>query len=342
MKMKQTVKRMVLTGAAVTVMISLASPAVMAQPVVRDHRDGSGGEAAPIVRDHRDDSTSTVKEEEPQQVVCIKAPCPGSSDSSAEEEEPYKDPGIRQCDITPVECEDTEEPKEEEPYKDPGIRQCDITPVQCEGTDEPGDSGGVVRDHRDGDGSKDDEEAASAPGGVKVGENNPSASAPKEEEAVSGAAPADEAGQQEANGETIIGGCAYDDYDYAEEIDACLPKVPFFEVVFGDAPWPDSVGGYVGLLGQLAGDAGTGAGFIVDQGLGYLGDAMVEFGQDGGPIGWAIQGTGYTLGFLGEAGGVVVSGVGQGVDAVVEGVGEAVDAIGDAAGDAWDEVTSWF
>ncbi len=53
--MKQSIKRMVLTGAAVTVMVSLAAPAAMAQQVVRDHRDGSS-EEGPIVRDHRDGS----------------------------------------------------------------------------------------------------------------------------------------------------------------------------------------------------------------------------------------------------------------------------------------------
>jgi LPXTG-motif cell wall-anchored protein len=53
MMKKQSIKRMVLTGAAVTVMMSFAAPA-MAQEV-RDHRDGSG-EAGPIVRDHRDGS----------------------------------------------------------------------------------------------------------------------------------------------------------------------------------------------------------------------------------------------------------------------------------------------
>ena len=237
------------------------------------------------------------------QVVCIKAPCPGSSDSSAEEEDGIRDPGIRQCDITPVECEDTEEQKEEEPYKDPGIRHCDLTPPYCEDAEEQ-------------------EEAE-----------------PKKGEANASVTPQD---GQTANGGTIYGGCAYEDYEYAEEIDACLPKEPFFGVLFGDAPWPDSVGGYVGLLGQFVGDVGTGAGFIVDQGLGYVGDTLVEFGEGGGPIGWAIQGAGYTLGFLGEAGGVVVTGVGQGVDALVEGVGEAVDAIGEAAGAVWDEVSSWW
>ncbi len=311
MMKRQTIERMVSTVAAVMVMAGLFAPAAMAEEVVRDHRDGSE-EASPIVPDHRDDASTTTTIEE-------KA-----------EEEPYKDPGIRQCDITPTPCEDAQdqeeqeedsaphepqvvcikapcpgssdssaEQEEEEPYKDPGIRQCDLTPVECEDTDE----------------SRDEEQANS-----------------------SGTA---EAGQT-ANGGTIHGGCAYEDYDYVEEVDACIPKVPFFEVVFGNAPWPDSVGGYVGLLGQFVGDVGTGAGFIVDQGLGYLGDTLVEFGEGGGPIGWAIQGVGYTLGFLGEAGGVVVSGVGQGVDAVVEGVGEAVDAIGDAAGAAYDEIASWF
>jgi hypothetical protein len=52
--MKQSIKRMALTGAAVTVMMGLTAPAAMAQEV-RDHRDGSA-EAGPIVRDHRDGS----------------------------------------------------------------------------------------------------------------------------------------------------------------------------------------------------------------------------------------------------------------------------------------------
>jgi hypothetical protein len=340
MMKRQTIERMVSTVAAVMVMAGLFAPAAMAEEVVRDHRDGSE-EASPIVPDHRDDASTTTTIEE-------KA-----------EEEPYKDPGIRQCDITPTPCEDAQdqeeqeedsaphepqvvcikapcpgssdssaEQEEEEPYKDPGIRQCDLTPVECEDTEdqeeqeeEPYEDPGIRLcditpvECEDTDESRDEEQANS-----------------------SGTA---EAGQT-ANGGTIHGGCAYEDYDYVEEVDACIPKVPFFEVVFGNAPWPDSVGGYVGLLGQFVGDVGTGAGFIVDQGLGYLGDTLVEFGEGGGPIGWAIQGVGYTLGFLGEAGGVVVSGVGQGVDAVVEGVGEAVDAIGDAAGAAYDEIASWF
>jgi hypothetical protein len=284
MKMKQSIKRMVLTGAAVTVMMSLAAPVAMAQTVVRDHRDGSE-EAGPIIRDHRDDSTSTV---------------------------------------------------EEEPYKDSGIRQCDITPVECEGTDESRDSV-VVRDHRDG-GSKD-EEAASAPGGVKVGVNNPSATTPKE--AVG--APADEAGQT-ANSPTVRG-CASVDDVYDEEFDMCLPStesLEFFSVLVGDEPWPDSVGGYVNLLGSYNDDTMLSLGLMVQLGGKALEDALVELAKDGGPIGWRIQGVGYTAGFVGEVGGVLLQEVSQVTDAVHDSLGEAVDAIGAAAEDAWDTVSGWF
>jgi hypothetical protein len=239
-------------------------------------------------------------------------------------------------------------PVEEEPYKDPGIRQCDLSPTPCENTDDSSDEHGhssvADPDADDTDPVEEEpkEEEASAPGAGEVpgvitttAQENDASAAPK---AV--IAP-DEAGQTPDSG-TIYGACAYEDYDYVEELDACLPNEPFFEVVLGDAPWPDSAGGYVGLLGQFVGDVGTGLGIGLDQGLGYLGDTLVEFGEGGGPIGWAIQGAGYTLGFLGEAGGVLSAGVSQGVDAVVEGVGEAVDAIGDAAGAAWDEVSSWW
>jgi hypothetical protein len=337
----------------------------------------------------------------------------GSSSSSNSNngtvgEKPLRDPGIRQCDITPTECDNTDDPQEhkknehndedEEPLKDPGIRQCDITPTECDNTDDPQEHKknehndedeypeyckGIVYDPRACDmknehsqnsddsqngqghntGARPDaddpnkpdkeeskEEATSSPGGVKAGvvpwviaapaqeEENDASGAPKE--AVS--APVDEAGQT-ANGETVIGDvCFYDDYVYVEEVDACVSNEPFFGILFGDVPGPDSVGGYVGLLGQFVEDAGTGAGIIVDQGLGYVGDALVEFGEDGGPIGWAIQGVGYTLGFIGEAGGGLIGAAGQTVGAVVDGVGEAIDAVGDAVGDAWDEVASWW
>ena len=321
MNLKQTMKRMVLTATAVTVMVSLAAPAAMAQEVVvRDHRDG-GEEAAPIVRDHRDDSTSTVKAEE----------------------EPYKDPGIRQCDITPVECEDAEDQQEEEeedPYEDPDdTRQCFIKPY-CADTEEPGDSV-VVRDHRDGGGSKDEEAATSAPGGVKVGENNPSAAAPKEE-AVS-VAPADEAGQ-EANSDPDVYGCPYD-YEYDELLDTCMPPIGswgFIDVLSGEEPLPNSVGGYVGLPGHAVADLSIALGGLT-AGLGNaIEDALVWYGEDFGIAGWPFLGIGYTIGFGGDLAGAILQGAGEVVGAVSEGVGDAIDAIGDAAGDAWDEISSWW
>jgi hypothetical protein len=153
----------------------------------------------------------------------------------------------------------------------------------------------------------------------------------------------DEAGQLADSG--TIHGCPYD-YDYDEELDICAPgdgSFAFWPVVFGDKPWPGSAGGYVGLAGGFVQDSLTAAGVGLQLGLGhYVEDALVDFGDGGGPIGWGIQGLGYTLGFAGDAAGVLVEGAGQVVGAVADGVGDVVDDIGSAAEDAWDEVSSWF
>ena len=299
---------MVLTATAVTVMVSLAAPAAMAQEVVvRDHRDGSG-EAQPIVRDHRDGSEQADPivrghRDGSEETGPIIRDHRDDSSSTVEEEEPYKNPGIRQCDITPPYCDDAED-QEEEPYKDPGIRQCDITPPYCEDIDEQEEP---------------------------EGETDASATA--------------QAGQTSDSG--TVYGCAFDDYVYDEEFDTCVPtseSFGFFPVLSGEKPWPDSAGGYVGLLGDFVSDLsiGAGAGFL-QIGLGhYVGDTLVEFGEGGGPIGWAIQGLGYTIGFTGDAAGVLVEGLGQVVGGAADVVGEVVDGIGNAAEDAWDEVTSWF
>ncbi len=272
------------------------------------------------------------------------------------EEEPYKDPGIRQCDLSPTPCQDTEEEEEaveEEPYKDPGIRQCDLSPTPCENTDDSSDEHGhnsvADPDADDNDPVEEEpkEEEASAPGGGKVGvvprgiptttaQENDASVAPKE--AVS---TPDEAGQT-ASGGTIYDVCAYEDYYYDEEWGICVPNGMFLGAILGDEPWPESAGGYVGLLGDFVEDPLTGLGLGLQVGLGYVGDALVEFGEDGGPIGWGIQGIGYALGFFGDAGGTLSVGVGEAVGAVADGVGEVVDAIGDAAGDVWDEVSSWW
>jgi hypothetical protein len=153
-------------------------------------------------------------------------------------------------------------PVNEEPYKDPGIRQCDITPPYCEDTDDSrddhdGDNSGA---HPDGDDpnpvEEESEGEANAPGAVKAG-------------AVKSVSVPDEAGQTASSG-TIDGSdtCAYDDYYYDEETDMCWPIGGPFAVLTGDKPWPESAGGYVGLLGDFVEDPLTGLGLSLQAGLG--------------------------------------------------------------------------
>jgi hypothetical protein len=289
MKTKQTIERMVSTVAAVMVMAGLFAPAAMTEEVVRDQRDGSE-EAAPIVRDHRDDGSSTIEEEE----------------------EPYKDPGIRQCDITPVECEDTDESRDDH---------------------DDGNSSAHPDANEPNPVEEESEGKASALGAVKAGTLKPLS------------APADEAGQTADSGINGDDTCPFDGYMYIEELDVCTPASDsdyVLSTIFGDTPWPDSLGGYLGLAGDLVEDPLLGAGVLSDAGLGYVGDALVEFGDTGNFVGWPFQGLGYTLGFLGDVSGALGTGLGEAAGAVADGVGEVVDAIGDAAEDAWDEVTSWF
>jgi uncharacterized membrane protein YgcG len=106
MKMKQSIKRMVLTGAAVTVMVSFAAPAAMAQEVVRDHRDGSG-EEGPIVRDHRDGSGGILCsifpascEPPPYDVSDPVVPPPVVDDPP----DPVVDPPPKHCEVLPKGC----------------------------------------------------------------------------------------------------------------------------------------------------------------------------------------------------------------------------------------------
>jgi hypothetical protein len=105
-----------------------------------------------------------------------------------------------------------------------------------------------------------------------------------------------------------------------------LPKVS----VSGDKPWPDSIGGYVALLGHAPSDfLKLTGGFIVQLGLDpYVGDALVGYGEDvGGPLGYGIQGLGYTVSFAGEVGGLALEGAGEIVGAVSDGVEVAVDTV---------------
>jgi hypothetical protein len=137
-------------------------------------------------------------------------------------------------------------------------------------------------------------------------------------------------GYSETNPSPVTYGCPYDDYYYVEEDEVCAPTGAFL------GPWPDSVGGYVGLPGKFGADMLTGLGFGMDKLLGHdVGDALVDFGEDGGPIGWGIQGIGYTIDFTGQTLGVLTEGLGEILDSVSDTVSEAID-------DAWDEISSWF
>jgi hypothetical protein len=294
--MKKSMKKMVLTGAAVTVMMSFAAPA-MADEVQEEQRAGSSN----------------------------------SSASGIVDEQPLKDPGIRLCDITPTECEistdPVDDPAQHPVNKDPDIITLD--PIENPKTgntpmDEEASASGTVK-------------AEVIPEGIATtAPENDATSAPKAVSAPDGAG-------QTANSPTVHG-CAYDD-EYDEELDMCIPTLESFEfwsVVGGDEPWPDSAGGYVSLLGGYIEDGLLSAGFLSGLGGKITGDALVEFGKDGGPIGWGIQGVGYTAGLGGEAGSLLLNGLSEVSGIVHDGLGEAVDAIGDAAEDVWDEISSWW
>jgi hypothetical protein len=285
------------------------------------------------------------------QVECIKAPCPGSNDPICLLPEGC-DPSDEPTCLLPEGCDNKgDEPTcflpegcdtDEKPYQDPGIRKCDLLPIECpdeedeeENKEDEEDSIVCIAIYvvKDGkcvlpyDALYDEEEEASAPGGMKT---------------ISVSAPVDEAGQTTDSG--TIHGCPFD-YEYIEDIDMCLPAAgdyEIFETLFGDTPWPDSAGGYVALLGDLVEDPVVGAGAFVQLGLGYVEDALVWYGEDFGIAGWPFLGIGYTIGFAGDAVGAVIGGVGEAAGAVADGVGEAIDAVGDAAGAVYDEISSWF
>ena len=216
--------------------------------------------------------------------------------------------------------------------------------------DEQGPNSGARPDAKDPNPGEEEEpteeskekEESSAPGAVKAAEEVPGGTtktAPKNaasdpKEAVSAS---DKAGQiansgQLANSPTTYG-CPFD-YEYYELWDVCRPglkDLPFLGTVTGNMPAPDSFGGYVSLAGHLPSDAATALGFGVQVMLGhYVGDGLVGWGEDVvGPVGYGLQGVGYTVGFASDAAGVFLEGAGEIVGAAADGVGEVVDAVAD-------------
>jgi hypothetical protein len=106
MKIKESIKKMVLTGAAVTVMMSLTAPAAIAQEV-RDHRDGSA-EAGPVVRDHRDGSGGILCDI--FSIACDPPPPYAVSDPVVpppvvnDPPDPVVDPPPKHCEFLPTGC----------------------------------------------------------------------------------------------------------------------------------------------------------------------------------------------------------------------------------------------
>jgi hypothetical protein len=207
------------------------------------------------------------------------------------------------------------------------------------------------------------------PGGITKSAPENAASDPKEAVNVS-----DKAGQianSEATSPTVYG-CPFD-YEYVEKVDTCIPPLEEVSSVIGTLvgtlPAPDSFGGMVALVGHAPSDVLVSTGLITQVLLGhYVGDTLVEFGEGGGPIGWGIQGLGYTIGFASDTAGVLLEGAGQVVGAVADGVGavvdtvvdtvvapvlsgvvegveavvESVEKVADVAKSTWKKISSWF
>jgi hypothetical protein len=86
----------------------------------------------------------------------------------------------------------------------------------------------------------------------------------------------------------------------------------------------------------------------------YGGNNLVGWGEDiGGPLGWPLEGVGYTVSAVGDVADYGVKGVGQVLDSAVDSiantvgdavnlVGNAAGAVGDALGGVIDDIGSWF
>src|SRR5829696_2966646 len=123
--MMKSMKKMVLVGAAVTVMVvSLAAPAMADE--VQDKRNDSSG-TDPIVRGHRDGSSSN-----------------SSSSSGIDDKEPLKDPGgIRLCDIAPTACQDADDSKDDHSHNS-GVHPEANNPNPVKEEDTPSSEGNTI------------------------------------------------------------------------------------------------------------------------------------------------------------------------------------------------------
>jgi hypothetical protein len=304
----------------------------------------------------------------------VSAAVPAMADES--QDTPVKNPGISTCDITSTGCEDTPDPVNEQghnPAAEPDTN--DPSPVedpkmgisthcrpgfelvngedpsghgdQCVPKDEDASAPGAVQD------GKVSEEKASTPGVVQDGNvSGEEASAPgtvQDGNVSEGIIPADKEKRpapEEKNPPlkpniapgTDTHGCPFD-YQYDDELDICMPPLDFMGVFVGEKPLPDSPGGYVSLLGDIGGAPLIAVGVALEVGLGhFVEDALVWSGEGGGPIGWGIQGLGYSIGFAGDMAGAILETAGEIVGGVADAVGGVVDGIGSAVEDIWDSI----
>ncbi len=131
-----------------------------------------------------------------------------------------------------------------------------------------------------------------------------------------------------------IHGCPFN-YEYSDDLGTCFPSgsdLGFYPVLDGSKPFPTTLGGVIGFVGNSPGDILQVGGPLISSGAESLGDTLVNFGDGGGPIGWGIQGLGYTVGFAGDTVGGLAQGAGAIIDIVSGGVGAVIDDIGSAFG----------
>src|SRR5215204_3867028 len=365
MKLKRMV--MVLLTVVALMGVSFAAPAIAEE--VQDEQkaqdeeplkdEESRKDEEPLkdqgIRDSQDDEQGDNSGADPE----TKDPSSSVEEEEKQQEDRLKDPGIRLCDIVPTECDNTDDSQDDNNKKNEH-NDPDEYPEYCnypmlvydpacdnnnehsqdsdDSEDEQGHNSGARPDVKDPNPGEEEEESkekeeSSAPGEVpgeitkSAPENDASAQKP--------ASASDEVGQianSEATSPTVYG-CPFG-FGYREEFDTCIPDsvddMLFASTIAGTAPFPDSFGGFVSLLGHAGTDALTAigtAGLQIVIGH-YVGDNLVDFGEYvGAPLGWPIQGVGYALGTAADAAGSLVTGAGQVVGAVSEGVGEVVGTV---------------
>src|SRR5215217_3791807 len=218
-------------------------------------------------------------------------------ESLKEEEKPLKDPGIRLCDITPTECDNTDDSKDDNKNNEHNNDQdkyqeyCNnpmlVYDPACDknnehnndsddSQDEQGHNSGADPDSKDPNSPVEQDRVKDS--GIRLCDITPTECENTEEDSAqktpvvrdprNDSSNSDEAGQianssgQLATSPTTYG-CPFD-YEYYELWDTCRPGPKDFPLIFtaaGEMPAPDSVGGYVSLAYGLPSEAATALGF---------------------------------------------------------------------------------